>query len=181
MNEPCYKEVQDFYIFDLKKPILKEANAWPQAGKSSSSSGVSLPCPYPSLPLEFCSAYENFGRCDQERDNSIAAQYWDIMDYMDPQGHKLCGTYIKDILCQALWSSALSRSLAWVLEESGGCVQLCLAEGADGLRNLVLMAHATDQTHRAFVAEQLGHRGAVPGGAIPGYSEHSAGYPVAGG
>lgn len=127
MNEPCYKKVQDFYTSDLKKPLLKEVNAWPQAAKSSSSSGVPFPCPHvcvclslcltgtllghpqcldyglpfqPPLPLEFCSAYENFGCCDQERDNSIAAKYWDIMDYMDAQGYKLCGIYIKDILCQ---------------------------------------------------------------------------------
>ncbi|NWW60939.1 HIPL2 protein, partial [Ifrita kowaldi] len=260
MNEPRYEEVQVFYTSDLKKPTLKEANAWPQARKSRSSSGVSFPRPrvcvclsllcltgsllghpqcldygppfQPPLPLEFCSAYENFGCCDQERDNSIAAKYWDIMDYMDPQGHKLCGTYIKDILCQecspyaahlydaenprtplrslpglcfdycselhlncysairlltsdkhiqeccetnrthfchllqlqdedycfpqVLQNSALSRSLGSVLEERGGCVQLCLAEVANGLRNPVLMAHAADQTHRAFVAEQLG-------------------------
>lgn len=129
MNEPCYEEVQDFCTLDLKKPIVKEVNAWPQAGKrNSSSSGVSFSCPHesvcpsllyltgtllehpqcldygppfqPPLPLEFCSAHENFGCCDQERENSIAAKYWDIMDYMDPQGHTLCGTYIKDILCQ---------------------------------------------------------------------------------
>ncbi|KAM7062024.1 LOW QUALITY PROTEIN: HHIP-like protein 2 [Acridotheres tristis] len=118
--------IQDFCTSGLKKPVLKEVNAWPQAGKSSSSSGVSFPCPrvvclsllcltgtllghpqclgygppfQPPLPLEFCSAYENFGCCDQERDNSIAVKYWDIMD-MDPQGYELCGTYIKDILCQ---------------------------------------------------------------------------------
>lgn len=54
----------------------------------------------PPFHLEFCSAYENFGCCDQERDNSIAAKYGDIMDYIDPRGHKLCGMYIKDILCQ---------------------------------------------------------------------------------
>lgn len=51
----------------------------------------------PPLPLEFCFTYENIGCCDQERDDSIAAKYWDITDYMDHQGHKLCGTYIKDI------------------------------------------------------------------------------------
>ncbi|NXB14898.1 HIPL2 protein, partial [Rhagologus leucostigma] len=260
MKEPYYEEVQGFYTSDLKKPTLKEVNAWPQAGKSSSSSGVSFSCPHvcvclsllcltgsllghpqcldygppfqPPLPLEFCSAYENFGCCDQERDNSIAAKYWDIMDYMDPQGLKLCGTYIKDILCQecspyaahlydaenprtplrslpglcfdycsefhlncysvirlltsdkhiqeccetnrthfchllqlqdedycfpqVLQNSALSHSLGLALEERGGCIQLCLAEVANGLRNPVLMAHAADQTHRAFVAEQLG-------------------------
>ncbi|NWV24117.1 HIPL2 protein, partial [Origma solitaria] len=260
MNEPCCEEVQDFYTSDLKKPMLKEVNAWPHAGKSSSTSGVSFSCPHvclclsllcltgsllghpqcldygppfqPPLRLEFCSAYGNFGCCDQERDNSIAAKYWDIMDYIDPQGHKLCGTYIKDILCQecspyaahlydaenprtplrslpglcfeycsefhlscysaihlltsdkhiqeccetnrthfchllqlqdedycfpkVLQNSALSRSLGSVLEKHGGCIQLCLAEVANGLRNPVLMAHAADQSHRTFVAEQLG-------------------------
>lgn len=140
MNEPCY-EVQDFYTSDLKKPTLKEVNAWPQAGKSRSSSGVSFPCPHvcvclsllcltgsllghpqcldygppfqPPLPLEFCSAYINFGCCDQKRDNSIAAKYWDIMDYMDPQGHKLCGTHIKDILCQVGKKDTVSYTLGW--------------------------------------------------------------------
>ncbi|NXT11182.1 HIPL2 protein, partial [Prunella fulvescens] len=256
MNE----EVQNFYTSDLKKPLLKEMNAWLQAGKSIRRSGVSFPCPrlcvclflfcltgallghpqcldygppfQPPLPLEFCSAYENFGCCDLKRDNSIAKKYWDIMDYMGPQGHKLCGTYIKDILCQecspyaahlydaenprtpprslpglcfdycsefhlhcysaiclltgdkhiqeccatnrthfchllqlqdedycfpqVLQNSALSRSLGSALEQRGGCVQLCVAEVASGLRNPVLMAHAADRTHRAFVAEQLG-------------------------
>ncbi|XP_041258355.1 LOW QUALITY PROTEIN: HHIP-like protein 2 [Onychostruthus taczanowskii] len=260
MNEPCYEEVQDFYTSDLKKPSLKEVNAWPQARTCGSSSGISFPCPHvciclflfcltgtllghpqcldygppfpPPLPLEFCSTYENFGCCNQERENSIAAKYWDIMNYMDPQGHKLCGTYIKDTLCQeyslyaahlydaenpqtplrsltglcidyfsefhlhcfsaihlltsdkhiqeccemnrthfcpllqlqdenycfpqVLQNLALSRSLGSVLEERAGCVLLCLAEVASGLRNLVLMAQSADQTHCAFVAEQLG-------------------------
>ncbi|NWI82236.1 HIPL2 protein, partial [Dryoscopus gambensis] len=57
---------------------------------------------------------------------------------------------------QVLRNSALSRSLGSALEERRGCIQLCLAEVANGLRNPVLMAHAADQTHRAFVAEQLG-------------------------
>lgn len=60
----------------------------------------------PPFHLEFCSAYETFGCCDQDKDNSIAAKYWDIMDYIDPHAHKLCGGYIKDILCQV--------SLRWV-------------------------------------------------------------------
>ncbi|KFP81761.1 HHIP-like 2, partial [Apaloderma vittatum] len=54
----------------------------------------------PHVHLEFCSAYANFGCCDQKRDNNIAAKYWDIMDYIDPQEHEACGTYIKNILCQ---------------------------------------------------------------------------------
>uniref|UniRef100_A0A8C3X215 HHIP like 2 n=1 Tax=Catagonus wagneri TaxID=51154 RepID=A0A8C3X215_9CETA len=37
-----------------------------------------------------------------------------------------------------------------------GCLQLCLAEVANGLRNPVSMVHAGDGTHRLFVAEQVG-------------------------
>ncbi|XP_009585943.1 PREDICTED: HHIP-like protein 2 [Fulmarus glacialis] len=260
MNEPYHEEVQDVYTFDLKKPTLKEVNVWPCTGRSSSSSGVSFSCPYvflclsllcligsllghpqcldygppfqPPFHLEFCSAYENFGCCDQERDNSIAAKYWDIMDYIDPRGHKLCGTYIKDILCQecspyaahlydaenprtplrslpglcfdycsefhfscrsairlltsdkhiqeccqtnktrfcnllhphdedycfpnVLKNTALNRNLGSVVEDHKGCLQLCLTEVANSLRNPVLMVHANDHTHRMFIAEQVG-------------------------
>ncbi|XP_074024738.1 HHIP-like protein 2 [Numenius arquata] len=260
MNEPYYKAVQDFYMSDLKKPIQKEKNVWPCTRRSISSSGVSFSCPQvflclsllcllgsllghpqcldygppfqPPSGLEFCSAYENFGCCDQERDNSIAAKYRDIMDYIDPRGHKLCGRYIKDILCQecspyaahlydaenprtplrnlpglcfdycsefhfncrsalsllmsdqhtpeccetnktrfcnllhlhdedycfpnVLKNTALNHNLGSVVEDRRGCLQLCLTEVANGLRNPVLMVHAKDRTHRMFVAEQLG-------------------------
>ncbi|NXN53682.1 HIPL2 protein, partial [Rynchops niger] len=260
MNEPYYEAVQDFYTSDLKKPMLKEANVWPCTGKSISSSGVSFSCPHaflclsllcltgsllghpqcldygppfqPPVHLEFCSAYENFGCCDQERDNSVAAKYWDIMDYIEPRGRKLCGTYIKDILCQecspyaahlydaenprtplrtlpglcfdycsefhfncrsaiglltsdkhiqeccetnktcfcnllhlhdedycfpnVLKNTALNRNLGSMVEDRKGCLQLCLTEVANGLRNPVLMVHANDHTHRMFVAEQVG-------------------------
>ncbi|XP_062462075.1 HHIP-like protein 2 isoform X3 [Pezoporus occidentalis] len=260
MNEPYYEEVQDFYTSDPKKPALKEVNVWPCTGRSSSSSGVSFSCPHvllylsllcliscllahpqcldygppfqPPFHLEFCSAYENFGCCDQERDNSIAAKYWDIMDYIDPRGLKMCGTYIKDILCQecspyaahlydaenprtplrnipglcfdycsefhfnchsaislltsdrhiqeccetnrtrfcnllrlhdedycfpnVLKSTALNTNLGSVVEDHKGCLQLCLTEVANGLRNPVLMVHANDHTHRMFIAEQVG-------------------------
>jgi len=37
-----------------------------------------------------------------------------------------------------------------------GCLELCLAEVANGLRNPVLMLHSGDGTHRMFVAEQVG-------------------------
>ncbi|KAG2467069.1 HIPL2 protein, partial [Polypterus senegalus] len=50
----------------------------------------------------------------------------------------------------------LTRNLGSVVEDSKGCIQLCLVEVANGLRNPVLMLHAADDTHRMFVAEQLG-------------------------
>ncbi|XP_034966392.2 HHIP-like protein 2 [Zootoca vivipara] len=186
----------------------------------------------PPFHLEFCSAYETFGCCDQDKDNTIAAKYWEVMDYIDPQAHKLCGGYIKDILCQecspyaahlydaenpqtplrnlpglcsdycsefhlycrsaitlltddkhiqeccernktrfcnllniqdedycfpdVLKNTDLNRNLGSVVEDKKGCLQLCLKEVANGLRNPVLMVHANDNTHRMFVAEQVG-------------------------
>ncbi|KAH0622676.1 hypothetical protein JD844_025183 [Phrynosoma platyrhinos] len=186
----------------------------------------------PPFHLEFCSAYETFGCCDQDKDNTIAARYWEIMDYIDPQAHKLCGRYIKDILCQecspyaahlydaenpqtplrnlpglcfdycsefhlycrsaitlltddkhiqecceknktrfcnllniqdedycfpdVLKNTDLNRNLGSVVADTKGCLQLCLREVANGLRNPVLMVHANDNTHRMFVAEQVG-------------------------
>uniref|UniRef100_A0A8C0GMT1 HHIP like 2 n=1 Tax=Chelonoidis abingdonii TaxID=106734 RepID=A0A8C0GMT1_CHEAB len=43
-----------------------------------------------------------------------------------------------------------------LVEDPKGCLQLCLKEVANGLRNPVLMLHANDNTHRVFVAEQVG-------------------------
>lgn len=42
------------------------------------------------------------------------------------------------------------------VEDPKGCLQLCLMEVANGLRNPVLMVHSGDDTHRMFVAEQVG-------------------------
>ncbi|KAM9706438.1 HHIP-like protein 2 [Dama dama] len=50
----------------------------------------------------------------------------------------------------------LNRNLGAVAEDPRGCLQLCLAEVANGLRNPVSMVHAGDGTHRFFVAEQVG-------------------------
>ncbi|XP_031198854.1 HHIP-like protein 2 isoform X1 [Mastomys coucha] len=50
----------------------------------------------------------------------------------------------------------LNRNLGVVAEDQQGCLQLCLAEVANGLRNPVSMVHAGDGTHRFFVAEQVG-------------------------
>ncbi|KAM8945412.1 HHIP-like protein 2 [Pelodytes ibericus] len=54
----------------------------------------------PPAHLEFCSQYENFGCCDQDRDNVIAEKYWSVMDIFDLEVHIQCGDYVKDILCQ---------------------------------------------------------------------------------
>lgn len=146
MIESFHQEAQDFPISDLRKPTLETLHIWPCVGRSSSSSRASSSCsraflclsllcwagglwghpqcldygpPFqPPLHLEFCSSYENFGCCDQQRDSSIAARYREIMDSMDPQGHALCGTYIKDILCQVGWKISTHILCFWLILES---------------------------------------------------------------
>ncbi|CAN9502597.1 unnamed protein product [Ophioblennius macclurei] len=53
-------------------------------------------------------------------------------------------------------SSNLNSNLGRVAQDPQGCLQLCLTEVANNLRNPVLMLHSADDTHRLFVAEQLG-------------------------
>uniref|UniRef100_A0A671XWZ3 HHIP-like protein 1 n=1 Tax=Sparus aurata TaxID=8175 RepID=A0A671XWZ3_SPAAU len=53
--------------------------------------------------------------------------------------------------------SNLNANLGIVREDPKGCLELCLEEVANGLRNPVAMIHADDGTHRFFVAEQLGY------------------------
>ncbi|XP_030643243.1 HHIP-like protein 2 [Chanos chanos] len=55
-----------------------------------------------------------------------------------------------------LKNTDLYSNLGKVVEDPKGCLQLCLMEVANGLRNPVLMLHSGDDTHRMFVAEQLG-------------------------
>ncbi|XP_076979625.1 HHIP-like protein 1 [Tamandua tetradactyla] len=55
-----------------------------------------------------------------------------------------------------LVNERLTSNLGRVVADAEGCLQLCLEEVANGLRNPVAMAHARDGTHRFFVAEQVG-------------------------
>lgn len=56
-----------------------------------------------------------------------------------------------------LANDELNSNLGDLQEDKEGCLQLCLEEVANGLRNPVAMVHADDGTHRFWVAEQLGY------------------------
>ncbi|KAM9801628.1 HHIP-like protein 1 [Neosynchiropus ocellatus] len=56
-----------------------------------------------------------------------------------------------------LTNTELNANLGSVRADPEGCLELCLQEVANGLRNPVAMIHADDGTHRFFVAEQLGY------------------------
>lgn len=68
---------------------------------------------------------------------------WGLIQCFSPASHLL--------------SPELNANLGIVSENSEGCLELCLQEVANGLRNPVAMIHADDGTHRFFVAEQLGY------------------------
>ncbi|KAM4625204.1 HHIP-like protein 1 [Polymixia lowei] len=55
-----------------------------------------------------------------------------------------------------LRNQQLTQNLGRVQSDSEGCLQLCLEEVANGLRNPLAMVHANDGTHRFFIAEQVG-------------------------
>lgn len=55
-----------------------------------------------------------------------------------------------------LVNEQLTSNLGRVTANSEGCLQLCLEEVANGLRNPLAMVHANDGTHRFFIAEQVG-------------------------
>ncbi|XP_038150835.1 HHIP-like protein 1 [Cyprinodon tularosa] len=56
-----------------------------------------------------------------------------------------------------LTDAELNANLGLVREDPKGCLEVCLQEVANGLRNPVAMIHANDGSHRFFVAEQLGY------------------------
>ncbi|XP_053728921.1 HHIP-like protein 1 isoform X2 [Synchiropus splendidus] len=56
-----------------------------------------------------------------------------------------------------LTNTELNANLGSVRADPQGCLELCLQEVANGLRNPVAMIHADDGSHRFFVAEQLGY------------------------
>lgn len=55
-----------------------------------------------------------------------------------------------------LSNERLTKNLGRTAADSEGCLQLCLEEVANGLRNPLAMVHANDGTHRFFIAEQVG-------------------------
>uniref|UniRef100_A0A8C5H9Q2 HHIP-like protein 1 n=1 Tax=Gouania willdenowi TaxID=441366 RepID=A0A8C5H9Q2_GOUWI len=56
-----------------------------------------------------------------------------------------------------LTNAELNANLGLVREDPKGCLELCLQEVVNGLRNPVAMIHADDGTQRFFIAEQLGY------------------------
>ncbi|XP_053478620.1 HHIP-like protein 1 isoform X1 [Ictalurus furcatus] len=110
----------------------------------------------PGLCRDYCSDFWHHCRYTLSllTDNNITAiieedreKFCDHLELKDPE---YCYPNV-------LTSDELNANLGNVQADPKGCIQLCLQEVANGLRNPVAMVHANDGTHRFFIAEQLGY------------------------
>ncbi|XP_041090422.1 HHIP-like protein 1 isoform X2 [Polyodon spathula] len=110
----------------------------------------------PGLCAEYCTDF--WHRCRStlslltEDDDTVA---------IEGDRDKFCGLLeLKDreyCYPNVLTNAELNADLGAVRADPEGCLQLCLQEVANLLRNPVAMVHANDGTHRFFIAEQLGY------------------------
>ncbi|XP_026769878.3 HHIP-like protein 1 [Pangasianodon hypophthalmus] len=110
----------------------------------------------PGLCRDYCSEYWHHCRYTLSllTDNNITAIIEEDLDkfcdYLELKDQEYCYPNV-------LSSDELNANLGSVQADPKGCIQLCLQEVANGLRNPVAMVHANDGTHRFFIAEQLGY------------------------
>lgn len=110
----------------------------------------------PGLCRNYCSDYWLHCRYTLSllTDNNITAiieeDHDKFCDYLELKDPEYCYPNV-------LTSDELNANLGHVQADPKGCMQLCLQEVANGLRNPVAMVHANDGTHRFFIAEQLGY------------------------
>uniref|UniRef100_UPI0037E9B359 HHIP-like protein 1 n=1 Tax=Semicossyphus pulcher TaxID=241346 RepID=UPI0037E9B359 len=88
-------------------------------------------------------------------------QFANLTAVLEEDGRRFCDFLeLKDkqyCYPNVMTNAELNANLGVVREDPTGCLELCLQEVANGLRNPVAMIHADDGTHRFFVAEQLGY------------------------
>ncbi|XP_077467791.1 HHIP-like protein 1 isoform X1 [Stigmatopora argus] len=94
-------------------------------------------------------------------DQGNPGQYADLTTALEEDHRLFCEFLVlKDkqyCYPNVLTNAELNANLGFVREDADGCLEICLEEVANGLRNPVAMIHADDGTHRFFVAEQLGY------------------------
>lgn len=109
----------------------------------------------PGLCPDYCSQYWQKCRAtvpllsDDPRLAELESDQNRFCRYMELEDPDYCYPHV-------LNNEQLTQNLGRVQSDSEGCLQLCLEEVANGLRNPLAMVHANDGTHRFFVAEQVG-------------------------
>uniref|UniRef100_A0A8C2X413 Si:ch211-136a13.1 n=1 Tax=Cyclopterus lumpus TaxID=8103 RepID=A0A8C2X413_CYCLU len=118
----------------------------------------------PGLCGDYCSDYWQQCRYTLSlllEDSGNPHQFANLTATIEDDRRKFCNFLeLKDTqYCypNVLTNAELNANLGLVREDQKGCLELCLQEVANGLRNPVAMVHANDGTHRFFVAEQLGY------------------------
>ena len=56
--------------------------------------------PFKSKNVEFCVEYKTFGCCSKNQDAEIKAKFENIMSQITKSQKKICGSYLKELLCQ---------------------------------------------------------------------------------
>ncbi|XP_074536436.1 HHIP-like protein 1 [Halichoeres trimaculatus] len=118
----------------------------------------------PGLCSDYCLDYWNQCRYTLSlllEDLGNPQQFANLTATLEEDSKKFCDFLeLKDkqyCYPNVLTNAELNANLGLVREDPEGCLELCLQEVANGLRNPVAMIHADDGTHRFFVAEQLGY------------------------
>ncbi|KAM6987595.1 HHIP-like protein 1 isoform 1-T1 [Tautogolabrus adspersus] len=118
----------------------------------------------PGLCPDYCSEYWNQCRYTLSlllEDFGSPQQFANLTATIEEDSRRFCDFLeLKDkqyCYPNVLTNTDLNANLGFVSEDPKGCLELCLQEVANGLRNPVAMIHADDGTHRFFVAEQLGY------------------------
>ncbi|KAI2654247.1 HHIP-like protein 1 [Labeo rohita] len=109
----------------------------------------------PGLCPDYCSQFHSKCRSfltllsDDPRLSELEHDQSRLCQYLELDDPDYCYPHL-------LSNERLTKNLGRTVEDSDGCLQLCLEEVANGLRNPLAMVHANDGTHRFFVAEQVG-------------------------
>ncbi|XP_008561822.1 PREDICTED: HHIP-like protein 2, partial [Galeopterus variegatus] len=110
----------------------------------------------PGLCSDYCSAFHS--NCHSAI--SLLTKGHGLQEFHEKDGAHFCHLLnLPDkgyCFPNVLRNDHLNHDLGVVAKDHQGCLQLCLTEVANGLRNPVAMVHAGDGTHRFFVAEQVG-------------------------
>uniref|UniRef100_A0A7N8XGX9 HHIP-like protein 1 n=1 Tax=Mastacembelus armatus TaxID=205130 RepID=A0A7N8XGX9_9TELE len=118
----------------------------------------------PGLCGDYCSSYWHQCRYTLSlllEDTGSPLQFANLTATLEEDRRRFCDFLeLKDkqyCYPNVLTNAELNANLGSVREDPKGCLELCLQEVANGLRNPVAMIHADDGTQRFFVAEQLGY------------------------
>ncbi|XP_016131804.1 HHIP-like protein 1 [Sinocyclocheilus grahami] len=109
----------------------------------------------PGLCPDYCSQFHSKCRSfltllsDDPRLPELEHEQRRLCQYLELDDPDYCYPHL-------LSNERLTKNLGRTAADFDGCLQLCLEEVANGLRNPLAMVHANDGTHRFFIAEQVG-------------------------